>query len=69
MAFHELTVLIVYEKIRRIECCQLQVLLGFYLTNSADDKLIFFLFSQKRGLDISCKLSPVDLHEMSEPLF
>ena len=31
------------------------------LANSADDRLmIFFLFSQKTGFDISCKLSPVE---------
>ena len=28
------------------------------LANSTDDKLIFFLFYQKIGYDISCKLSP-----------
>ena len=32
---------------------------------------IFFLFSQKTGFDISCKLSPLgdNLHEMSKPVF
>ena len=31
----------------------------------------FFLFFQKTGYDISCKLSPFgdDLHEMSNPVF
>ena len=32
------------------------------LANSADDKLIFFCFSQKTGFDISCKL-------LSKPIF
>ena len=36
--------------------------------NSADDKLmVFFLFYQKIGFDISCKGD--NLHEMSNPIF
>ena len=30
------------------------------LANSADDKLIFFLFFQENNTDISCKLSPME---------
>ena len=41
--------------------------------NSTDGKMIFFLFFQKTGLDISFTLSPLDirdnLHEMSKPVF
>ena len=43
--------------------CAANSLLTFatFCANSADDKLIiFFLFSQKVGFDISCKLSPLE---------
>ena len=30
------------------------------LAHSADDKLIVFLFFQKTGFDISCKVSPLE---------
>ena len=38
--------------------------------NSADDRLLIFLFfSQKTGFNILCKLSGDNLHEMLKPVF
>ena len=58
--------IIVYIGVKHYEC--LTKLLWHDMTgvttrwaNSADDKLIFFLFSQKTGFQISCRLSPVEI--------
>ena len=45
-------------------------LIALWVKFSADDILKYFsYFSQKTGYDISCKLSPNNLHEMSNPVF
>ena len=33
------------------------------------DNIILYYFSQKTDFDVSCKLSPDNLHEMSKPVF
>ena len=45
----------------RLTVCIHPLILITLWANSADDKLmIIFLFSQKTGFDISCKLSPME---------
>ena len=89
---HEMSRLVVSEikeRIKFLECCLLQILLAALTINdlyhseqnSADQKLIFFLFFLKTGFDILCKSSTLEticmkcqmfgdnLHEMWNPVF
>ena len=51
------------------ECHLSNLTLGMLWEDSVYDKLLMYsIFSQKTGFDISCKLSPY-LHKMSNPVF